>query len=225
MAGWFAFYGTGDTRLTSGGEPERLTSVPVTQNFFALLGVKPMIGRTFSETECQGRFGAPPVAMLSYRFWQRRFNSDLGIPGRKVILNDAPVMVVGVMPESFDFGSVLAPGTSVDLFIPAPLTELTNRRGNTLAVVGRLKPGATVESAQAEFMILGDQLEKQHPERNGLAPLLKPLGQHVSGRARPALLVLACAVGVVMLIVCANLSSLQLARMASRQKEMAVRTL
>jgi predicted permease len=90
--------------------------------------------------------------------------------------------------------------------------------------VGRLKPGVTVESAQAEFKILGEQLEKAHSDRNTIAPVLTPLERHVSGRVRPALLVLACAVGVVMLIVCANLSNLQLARMASRQKEMAVRT-
>lgn len=224
LAAWFAFYGIGDTRLTGSGEPERLTSVPVTKNFFALLGVQPALGRTFNETECQGRFGLPPVTILTNSFWKRRFASDPKVLGRKLILNDAPVLVVGVMPESFDFGSVLAPGTSVDLFIPAPLTEATNRRGNTLAVVGRLKPGVTVASARTEFRVLGAQIEKQHPERNGLAPLLKSLDEHVSGRARPALLVLACAVGVVMLIVCANLSSLQLARMASRQKEMAVRT-
>jgi len=224
LAGWFNYYGAGDSKLTGSGEPERLTSVPVTQNLFSLLGVQPAAGRMFTETECQGRFELPPVAILSYGFWKRRFSSDPGILGRKLILNDSPVLVVGVLPASFDFGAVFAPGKTIDLFVPFPLTEQTNRRGNTTAVVGRLKPGATVQSAKAEFRILGKQLQDQHPERNGLAPLLSPLEQHVSGRVRPALLVLACAVGVVMLIVCANLSNLQLARMASRQKEIAVRT-
>jgi predicted permease len=223
LAGWYAGYGVGDSKLTGTGEPERLTSIPVTQNFFALLGVQPAIGRSFTAEECQGRFGAPPAALLSHGFWQRRLASDPGVVGRKLTLNDAPVVVIGVLPASFDFASVFAPGTAVDLFIPWPLTDETNRRGNTMKVIGRLKPGATSRAAQAEFTRLAQQIERQHPERNGLSPRLSPLGQHVSGELRPALLVLACAVGVVMLIVCANLSGLQLARMGTRQREMAVR--
>ena len=92
-----------------------------------------------------------------------------------------------------------------------------------MRIIGRLKPGITVQSAHAELTVLGKQLERQHPERNDLAPLLVPLEQHVSGRLRPALFVLACAVGVVMLLVCANLSNLQLARLGARQKEIAMR--
>jgi predicted permease len=223
MAGWDAFYGAGDSKLTGSGEAERLTSVPITQNLFPLLGVEPMIGRSFTVEECQGRFGAPPAVLLSYGFWQRRFASDPGVVGRKLTLNDSPVTVVGVLPSSFDFGSVFAPGTVIDAFIPLPLTDETNRWGNTMSVVGRLKPGATIRGARAEFSLLGKQLENQHPERNGVSPKLSALNQRVSGRVRPALLVLACAVGVVMLIVCANLSNLQLARMGARQREMAVR--
>jgi len=223
LAGWAGFYGVGDSKLTGPGEVERLTSVPVTQNFFSLLGVQPAIGRPFTAEECQGRFGAPPAAVLTYGFWQRRFASDPGVVGRKLALNDAPVTVVGVLPASFDFASVFAPGTTIDVFVPYPLTEETNRRGNTMPIIGRLKPGATVASAQAEFTMLGKQLEREHPERNNVRPRLSALNQRVSGRVRPALLVLACAVGVVMLIVCANLSNLQLARMGTRQREMAVR--
>jgi hypothetical protein len=128
-----------------------------------------------------------------------------------------------VLPASFDFGSIFAPGTSVDLFIPWPLTDKIKPAGNTLRIVGRLKPGASVAGAQAELTILGKHLESRHPERNSIAPLLVPLAQRVSGGVRPALFVLACAVGVVMLIVCANLSNLQLARLGTRQKEMALR--
>lgn len=223
LAGWFGGYGVGDSKLTGTGEPERLTSVPVTQNFFSLLGVQPAMGRWFTGEECQGRVGAPPAALLSHGFWQRRFASDPDVVGRKLTLNGAPVMVVGVLPASFDFASVFAPGTSIDLFIPWPLTSQTDRRGNTTKVIGRLKPGATVQGAQAEFTLLAKQIESQHPERNGIKPRLSPLERHVSGPVRPALMVLACAVGVVMLIVCANLSNLQLARMGTRQKEMAVR--
>jgi predicted permease len=113
----------------------------------------------------------------------------------------------------------------MDIFVPWPLLEDPNKpQGNTMRIVGRLKPGVTIQSAQAELSILAKQLERQHPERNGLSPQLVPLAQHVSGAVRPALFVLACAVGVVMLIVCANLANLQLARLSARRKEMAMRT-
>jgi predicted permease len=223
MAGWDAFYGVGDSKLTGSGEAERLTSVPVTQNLFALLGVQPAIGRSFTPEECQGRLRAPPAVVLTYGFWQRRFASDPRVLGQKLTLNDSLVTVVGVLPSSFDFGSVFAPGTVIDAFVPYPLTDETNQHGNTMSVVGRLKPGVTLASAQAEFTLLGQQLNSEHPERNPIWPKLSALNQRVSGRVRPALLVLACAVGVVMLIVCANLSNLQLARMGTRQREMAVR--
>jgi predicted permease len=218
-----AGYGVGDVEITGSGEPERLTSAPVTQNFFTLLGVQPMIGRSFTIEECQERLSAPPAAMLSYAFWRRRFASDPAVVGRKLTLNNRPVMVVGVLPASFDFASVFAPGTPVDLFLPWPLTDETNRHGNTMKAIGRLKPGVTAQTAQAEFTLLAKQLETQYPERNPVQPRLTPLQQHVTGRVRAALIVLACAVGVVMLIVCANLSNLQLARLGTRQKEMAIR--
>jgi predicted permease len=218
-----AGYGVGDIELTGTGEPERLTSAPVTQNFFTLLGVQPLIGRSFAVEECRGRFDTPPAALLSYGFWQRRFASDRGVVGRKLTLDNKPVMVVGVLPASFDFASVFAPGTPVDVFIPYPLTDETNGHGNTMQAIGRLRPGATAEGAQAEFTVLAKQLESQHPERNPVKPRLTPLQRHVNGRVSPALIVLGCAVGVVMLIVCANLSNLQLARLGARQKEMAMR--
>ena len=224
MAGWASFFSIGNVKLTGAGEPERLTGVPVTQNFFSLLGVPLALGRAFSAGECIARFSQPPATILGNAFWKRKFSSDPNILGRKLIINDAPVIVVGVLPASFDFGSVLAPGNAIDLFLPLPLTAEFNSRGNTMAVIARLNPGVSISSAQAEFSILGHQLEAQYPRRNGIDPVLAPLEKHVSGRIRPALLTLACAVGVVMLIVCANLSSLQMARMTSRRKEMAVRT-
>jgi predicted permease len=223
LAGWNAYYRAGDSELTGIGESERLTSVPVTQNLFALLGVQPAIGRSFTTEECQGRYSAPPAMLMSYSFWRRRFASDPSVVGRKLILNNQPATVVGVLPASFDFGSVFAPGTRIDIFVPWPLNDKTKPQGNTMNIVGRLKPGATVQSAQAELTLLGKQLVSQHPERNPIVPILSPLAKRVSGGMRPALFVLACAVGVVMLIVCANLSSLQLARSAMRQKEMALR--
>ncbi len=218
-------YGVGDRQLTGTDEPERLTSVPVTGNFFAVLGVQPAIGRGFTTEECQGKFSAPPAMLLSDRFWRRRFDSDPNVVGRKVTLDNQPVTVAGVLPPSFDFGSVFAPGTQVDIFVPWPLKDKTKPQGNTTRIIGRLKPSVTVQAAQAEFTLLAKQLETQHPvpERNTIRPRLSPLRQHVSGRVTPALFVLAYAVGVVMLIVCANLSNLQLARLGTRQKEMAMR--
>ena len=223
LAGWAGVYNSGDQELTGTGEPERLTSVPVTANFFTLLGVQPAIGRLFTREESQGKYSAPPAMLLSDSFWRRRFASDPKVVGQTLTLNNHPVIVAGVLPASFDFASVFAPGTPIDIFIPWPLTDQTKPAGNTMAVVGRLKPGATVAGAQAEFTVLAKQLVSQHPERNPIRPRLVPLEQHVSGQVRPALLVLMCAVGVVMLIVCANLSHLQMARMGARQKEMAVR--
>jgi predicted permease len=221
----FAGVHVGGSALTGTGEPERLTNSPVTCSFFTLLGVQPTIGRSFTAEECQQKFSNPPAALLSYGFWQRRFASDRTVVGRTLTLNNKPVMVVGVLPATFDFASVFEPGSPVDVFIPWPLTAETNRYGNTLKAIGRLRPGATVQSAQAEFTPLAKQLESEHPipERNPVKPRLTPLNQHVSGRVSPALMVLACAVGVVMLIVCANLSNLQLARLGTRQKEMAMR--
>lgn len=223
LAGWSGDYSAGDKELTGIGEPERITSVAVTENFFALLGVEPLLGRSFTKEEGQGKYLAPSAMLLSHSFWRRRFAEDPNIVGRKLTLNNQPVTVIGILPASFDFASIFAPGTPIDTFIPWPLKDNKKPTGNTMSVVGRLKPGATIGSAQAEFTVLAKQLESQHPERNGIKPRLVPLEKHVSGQVRPALVVLICAVGVVMLIVCANLSHLQLARMGARQKEMAMR--
>ena len=223
LAGWSGFYFPGDKQMTGSGDPERVTAVPVTQNLFALLGVEPAIGRTFTSEECQGKFSAPPATVLSYSFWRRQFAADPSVVGRKLILDGRPVIVVGVLPATFDFAGVFAPAIPVDIFIPWPLNDNTKPRGNTMKVIGRLKPGATIAGAQAELSILAKELQTRHPERNLIDPRTMPLAQQVSGRVVPALMVLAFAVGVVMLIVCANLSNLQLARLGSRQKEMAMR--
>lgn len=221
LAAYFAFYGAGDAKLIGDGQPERLTSIPVTQNFFPLLGVQPQLGRQFSAEEC--KWNGPKVAMLSDALWRRRFGADPKMIGRALDFDGGPVTVVGVLPAWFDFGTIFAPGTKVDLYEPFPLSPETNRWGNTIAIVGRLKPGASLGTAQAEAAILGKQLEKQHPNMNDFDPKLSMLASHISSRLKPALLVLACAVGVVMLIVCANLSNLLLARSAARRKEIAVR--
>ena len=221
MAAYMAFYGVGDAKLIGDGEPERLTSVPVSQNFFALLGVEPQIGRQFSADEC--KFNAPGAVMLTDGIWRRKFGADPSIVGRALPFDGGPKTVVGVLPASFDFTTIFTPGSRVDIFEPFPLTPETNKWGNTLSIVGRLKPPATVQSAQAEATVLAKVDRDAHKDRNDFEPKVYSLNEHVSGRLRPALFVLATAVGVVMLIVCANLSNLLLARGATRQKEIAIR--
>jgi len=222
LAAYFAFYGLGDAKMIGGGQPERLTSVPVTQNFFPLLGVEPQLGRQFSAEECKQN--GPRVTMLSDGLWRRKFAADPNIVGRALSFDGGPVTVVGVLPASFDFSTVFTPGSRVDMFEPLPLSPEMNREGNTVAIIGRLKPGVTVQSAAAETAVLGKLLQQAHKERNDFEPKVSGLAQHVSGQLRPTLLVLACAVGVVMLIVCANLSNLLLARGSTRKKEIAIRT-
>jgi len=222
IAGYFAFYGVGDNLLSGTGEPERLSGVPVSVNLFEVLGVQPQLGRFFSADE--GQWNGPKTVVLSDGLWRRRFASDPSIVGTSLTINDAPHTVVGVLPASFDFGSVFAPGSHFDLYFPFPLSTETNRWGNTMAMIGRLKPGVSVGEAQAEIRTIAGHITAEHPERNSFEGHVRPLADHVSGRVRLAVWVLAGAVGVVMLIVCANLSNLLLARTASRQKEFAIRS-
>src|SRR5499426_1195653 len=221
VAGYFAFYGVGGDKLTAAGEPERLTGVPVSENFFQLLGVRPQLGRLFTAEEC--RWNGPQAVLLSHRLWERRFASDPSVVGRAITLNDAPVTVVGVLPASFDFATVFAPGSRVDLYRPFPLSDETNRWGNTMALIGRLKPGVTSGAAQAEVAALAERTNRANPNINTFVPRLSPLRERVSGQLRSAMFVLACAVGLVMMIVCANLSNLLLARAVTREKEIAIR--
>jgi predicted permease len=223
VAGFFAFYGVGDNLLTGRGEPERVSGVPVSDNFFDILGVRPQIGRTFTAEE--SKWQGPKAVLLSHGLWTRRFDSDPAIVGSALTINDEPHTVVGVMPASFDFASIFAPGSHFDLYFPFPLSPETNRWGNTMAMIGRLKPGVTVAQAQADTRRIATELTREHSnDRNSFEGFVKPLAEQVNGRMRLALWVLAGAVGAVMLIVCANLSNLLLARTASRQKEIAIRT-
>jgi predicted permease len=221
VAGYFAFYGVSDNLLSGRGEPERLSGVPVSENFFDVLGVRPLLGRTFNSQE--SAWNGPKAVMLGHAFWERRLHRDPAIVGTSLVINDKPHTVVGVLPASFDFATVFAPGSRFDLYFPFPLGPETNRWGNTMAMIGRLRPGVTAARAQAEIRVLAPLMSREHPEGNDFVGSVKPLSEHVSGNIRLAVLVLAGAVGMVMLIVCANLSSLLLARTAARQREIAIR--
>lgn len=223
LGGYFGGFTAGGSNLTSGGDPERLSSVLVTQSFFHTLGVQPVLGRNFTAEESSGT--GPRVALMSHGLWVRRFASDPAILGRALSINDAPVTIVGVLPESFDFGSVFSPGSHIDLFSPFPLIDATDHWGNTLVIVGRLKAGVTAGAATAELKALGRQFSADHPspERNVFNPNVATLQQHVSGGLRSAMTLLAFGVAVVMLIVCANLSNMLLARATTRQQEIAIR--
>jgi predicted permease len=221
LAGYNAYYGTGNLKLTEDGQTERLTGVPVTCNLLPLLAIQPIAGRHFNEDECQQN--GPGAVLISHGLWQRRFGGDPRVVGRNIRLNESSSTVVGVLPAYFDFGSVFDPGRRIDVLSASAISEETNRRGNNLGVIGRLKPGKTLAEARSEFQVLGRHLTETHTNRNTIRPKLASLAERVSGRFRSALFVLAAAVGAVMLIVCANLSNLQLTRMAARHKELAVR--
>ena len=221
VTGYNPFFGNGEFTLTGHGEPQAVLGVMVAGNFFQTLGVQPMLGRLFTREECQknGR-GA---AVLSYAFWQRQYAGDPNIIGQAIILSKKPVVVVGVLPASFDFGSVFAPGMRMDLFVPA-IMDVLRYWGNTLAIVGRLKPGVSVPQAQAESDILFPQFKAAHQDWwEDYASTITGLKEFVTGKLRRSLIVLWCAVGVILLIVGVNLSNLLLARAAARSKEFAMR--
>lgn len=222
ITGYFAFFEAMGTNLVGEGEPERLVGVPVAWDFLDVLGVDPVVGRNFVEEE--GAWGGPDVVLLTHDFWQRRFAGDESIVGQTLDLDDDPHLVAGVLPASFDFASIFAPHTRIDFLGTFPIADETDRWGNTLALIGRLAPGATVASAQAELDVIIDGLERDDPERWGLGAVVTGLRDEISGPFRSAMGLLAAAALAVMLIVCVNLSNLLLARGRRRQNEMAVRS-
>jgi len=222
MTAYFAFFGFNDYKLTGRGEPARLVGLPVAQNFFPMLGVEPVLGRQFVKEECQknGR----RALLLSHALWLQRFGGDPKMVGQSLTLNGDAVTVVGVLPASWDFGSVFAPGTRVDFYVPCVMDDIRTY-GNTLAIIGRLKPGLTVDDARTEFASLQPALRKAHPEwYSEFRARLDGLKEYVSGKLRRSLMVVWCAVGLILLIVCVNLANLLLARSATRAKEFALRS-
>ncbi len=223
VTGYFAFSSPDNFRLGGHGDPIPVTGISVVGNFFRTLGVTPPLGRLFTAEEC--RQNGRPAVLLAHPFWERQFASDPGVIGRAIDLNGRPVTVAGVLPESFDYGAIFSPGERVDLFVPAILDDMRDW-GNTLALIGRLKPGITPAQAQAEAEVLAPQLyfNVKYAQSKGYYKMrVTPLKEYVSGKLRRSLLVLWCAVGFILLIVCVNLSNLLLARAGARSKEFAMR--
>lgn len=220
LAAYFAFSDYSPLTLTGTGEPERLRSVGVSDNFFPTLGIVPLHGRNFTAEECA--FNGPGAVVLGHAYWVRRFGADPAVVGRTLSLNNKPNVVVGVLPASFDFASVFTPGNTVDVITPFPLVPETARWGNTVFGIGRLRDGVGIEQAQKELTVVSDRLQATI-KAGQFGAKTRTLDDALRGKFRGAFLILAAAVACVLAIACVNLSNLLLARLNARRPEFNVR--
>jgi predicted permease len=226
ITGYFAFSTPGNLRLSRGGAPIPATGIDVIANFFAVLGVRPAMGRSFTPDDA--RNGAPAVIVITDAWWRTQFNADPGIVGKAFDINGRQTTVIGVLPPTFDFGAVFSPGAKVDAITPLNLYGPPRDWGNIITFIGRLKPGVTLAQATGDARQAAPHMcwNNRYPEscgsyKDGVVPM--PLKDYVSGKLRRSLMVLWSAVGAILLIACVNLSNLLLARASARGKEFAMR--
>ncbi len=211
-----AYQGRGHA-LTGAGEPEQLQGAGVTHGLFEVLRIPPLLGRTFTADE--DRPNQDAVVILSHALWQRRFGADPKIIGRTIVLSNRPRAIVGVMPSGFRFPQVS------EYWVPLALnTQMWTRNDHGLSAVGRLKDSVTLDQARAEMDVIARRIEEQHPITNeGMGVNVTGMHESLSGDYREALLILLGVVGCVLLVACANVANLLLARASARQKEVAIR--